>query len=249
MPCLTPACRPRPRHSRQVLWQRSGGAGQAALPRRLRGGGRGGGRSAGCAGEAGLAAAACGGCHPYAQLGAACAFSSASSLPAALRAPSCLALCCGVQGLAVGQPVATMTYGGFAEFAVVASKHVLQVPAASPEMVALMTSGLTASIALEQAGLVRRLLVPGASGERWGRAAAACGAAVCAAVPACCRARACGHTKPGLLPLPRSLFSARARPCWSPRRRAARASWRCSWRCWPGATSSAPAAAATRPSC
>ena len=60
-----------------------------------------------------------------------------------------------LQGLAVGQPVATMMYGGFADWAVVAAKHAFAVPAVAPEMVALMTSGLTASIALEQAGLVR----------------------------------------------------------------------------------------------
>lgn len=72
----------------------------------------------------------------------------------------------GVQGLAVGQPVATMTYGGFAEWAVVDSKLVFPLPEASPQMVALMTSGLTASIALEQAGLRKgqTVLVTAAAG-------------------------------------------------------------------------------------
>jgi len=72
----------------------------------------------------------------------------------------------------VGQPVTTMTYGGFADWAVVAAKHAFAVPAVTPEMVALMTSGLTASIALEQAGLVRRCcFYEGAGMACWGRAA------------------------------------------------------------------------------
>ena len=54
--------------------------------------------------------------------------------------------------LAVGQPVATTTFGGFSEYAVVESKLATPVPAATPEALALLTSGLTASIALEQAG-------------------------------------------------------------------------------------------------
>lgn len=68
----------------------------------------------------------------------------------------------GVQ-LPPGTPAATMEYGGFAEWAVVAAKHAFVVPEASPRMLALMTSGLTASIALEQAGLVR---APGLLGLR-----------------------------------------------------------------------------------
>ncbi|PSC71056.1 zinc-binding alcohol dehydrogenase domain-containing 2 [Micractinium conductrix] len=72
----------------------------------------------------------------------------------------------GVAGLAVGQPVATMTYGGFADWAVVLAKQAFPLPRASPEMVALMTSGLTASIALEQAGLRKgqTVLVTAAAG-------------------------------------------------------------------------------------
>jgi NADPH:quinone reductase-like Zn-dependent oxidoreductase len=66
----------------------------------------------------------------------------------------------GVRGVAPGQPVCTMTYGGFAEWAVVSERHVFPVPEATPQMAALMTSGLTASIALEQAGLVRRSWAP-----------------------------------------------------------------------------------------
>jgi NADPH:quinone reductase-like Zn-dependent oxidoreductase len=54
-------------------------------------------------------------------------------------------------GLAVGSPVATMTYGGFSEYALLPTKHVLRVPACSAATVALLTSGLTASLGLEQA--------------------------------------------------------------------------------------------------
>ena len=48
-------------------------------------------------------------------------------------------------------------------------KHVFPVPRATPEMVALMTSGLTASLALEQTGGMRRLagrLYQGAAATR-----------------------------------------------------------------------------------
>lgn len=51
--------------------------------------------------------------------------------------------------------------GGFAEWAVVEAKHVFPVPEARPEMVALLTSGLTASIALDQAGLVSGTVAAG----------------------------------------------------------------------------------------
>lgn len=40
-----------------------------------------------------------------------------------------------VRTLAEGQPCATMDYGGFAEWAVVAAKHVFPLPEATPEMV------------------------------------------------------------------------------------------------------------------
>lgn len=66
------------------------------------------------------------------------------------------ALGCGVADahpeLPVGQPVATTTYGGFSEYAVAPAKLVVPVPEASPAAVALLTSGLTASIAMEQLG-------------------------------------------------------------------------------------------------
>jgi len=58
----------------------------------------------------------------------------------------------GVARVSPGQPVATVTYGGFSDFAVVDERHAIPVPEASPEVVAMLTSGLTASIALEQVG-------------------------------------------------------------------------------------------------
>lgn len=56
-----------------------------------------------------------------------------------------------VNDLKIGTPVAIMTFGSYAEFTVVHSKHILSVPRPDPEVVAMLTSGLTASIALEKA--------------------------------------------------------------------------------------------------
>lgn len=39
-----------------------------------------------------------------------------------------------------------MAYGAFGEWGVVPARHALPVPAVAPEVVALLTSGLTASI-------------------------------------------------------------------------------------------------------
>ncbi|GLT37477.1 hypothetical protein SLA2020_117930 [Shorea laevis] len=57
-----------------------------------------------------------------------------------------------VRGLRVGTPAAVMTYGSYAEFIMVPSKHILPVGRPDPEVVAMLTSGLTASIALEKVG-------------------------------------------------------------------------------------------------
>ncbi|OMO63203.1 Alcohol dehydrogenase superfamily, zinc-type [Corchorus olitorius] len=57
-----------------------------------------------------------------------------------------------VSNLKVGTPAAVMTFGGYAEFLTVPSKHILPVGRPDPEVVAMLTSGLTASIALEKAG-------------------------------------------------------------------------------------------------
>ncbi|KAG9450919.1 hypothetical protein H6P81_010884 [Aristolochia fimbriata] len=55
-----------------------------------------------------------------------------------------------VGDLKVGMPVATMSFGGYAEFMLVPAKHILLVPRPDPEVLAMLTSGLTASIALEK---------------------------------------------------------------------------------------------------
>ena len=69
-------------------------------------------------------------------------------------------------GLQEGQPVATLTYGGFSEYAEAKSRACTPIPRASPEAVAFLTSGLTASIALEEGGLRRgdTVLVTAAAG-------------------------------------------------------------------------------------
>lgn len=56
-----------------------------------------------------------------------------------------------VKNLKVGNPAALMTFGSYAEFTMVPSKHILPVPRPDAEVVAMLTSGLTASIALEKA--------------------------------------------------------------------------------------------------
>ncbi|KAJ3676992.1 hypothetical protein LUZ60_002716 [Juncus effusus] len=57
-----------------------------------------------------------------------------------------------VNHVKVGTPVAFMTFGGYAEFALIPAKFLLAVPKPDPEVVAMLTSGLTASIALEKSG-------------------------------------------------------------------------------------------------
>ncbi|ONM55489.1 ARP protein (REF) [Zea mays] len=57
-----------------------------------------------------------------------------------------------VSHIKVGTPVALMTFGSYAEFTEVPAKHLLPVPRPDPEVVAMLTSGLTASISLEKAG-------------------------------------------------------------------------------------------------
>ncbi|KAL0908656.1 hypothetical protein M5K25_023161 [Dendrobium thyrsiflorum] len=54
--------------------------------------------------------------------------------------------------LRVGTPVALLTFGSYAEFTEVPAKHLLPVPRPDAEVVSMLTSGLTASIALEKAG-------------------------------------------------------------------------------------------------
>ncbi|PON63389.1 Polyketide synthase, enoylreductase domain containing protein [Trema orientale] len=57
-----------------------------------------------------------------------------------------------VTNLEIGTPAAIMTFGSYAEFVMVPAKHILPVARPDPEVVAMLTSGLTASIALEKAG-------------------------------------------------------------------------------------------------
>ncbi|XP_050365141.1 uncharacterized protein LOC126783674 [Argentina anserina] len=57
-----------------------------------------------------------------------------------------------VTNLEIGSPAAIMTFGSYAEFMMVPSKHILPVERPDSEVVAMLTSGLTASIALEKAG-------------------------------------------------------------------------------------------------
>lgn len=56
-----------------------------------------------------------------------------------------------VKHVKVGMPAAIMTFGSYAEFTMVHSKHILPVPRPDAEVVAMLTSGLTASISLEKA--------------------------------------------------------------------------------------------------
>ncbi|KAL8097101.1 hypothetical protein AgCh_030270 [Apium graveolens] len=56
-----------------------------------------------------------------------------------------------VRHLKVGSPAAIMIFGGYSEFTMVPSKHILPVARPDPEVVAMLTSGLTASISLEKA--------------------------------------------------------------------------------------------------
>ncbi|KAE8667868.1 ARP protein (REF) isoform 2 [Hibiscus syriacus] len=72
-----------------------------------------------------------------------------------------------VRNLKVGTPAAIMGFGCYAEFMKVSSKHILPIPRPDPEVVALLTSGLTASIALEKVGQMKSgqvVLVTAAAG-------------------------------------------------------------------------------------
>ncbi|XP_051147268.1 uncharacterized protein LOC127262570 [Andrographis paniculata] len=72
-----------------------------------------------------------------------------------------------VKHLKVGTPAAIMTFGSYAEFTVVHARHILSVERPDPEVVAMLTSGLTASIALEKAAQIdtgKTVLVTAAAG-------------------------------------------------------------------------------------
>ncbi|KAL3679178.1 hypothetical protein R1sor_022134 [Riccia sorocarpa] len=75
----------------------------------------------------------------------------------------------GVEGvkLVPGSPVAFMNYGGFSEFSEFPVNEVIPMPLVAPELVAILTSGITASIALEVAGSIKSretVLVTAATG-------------------------------------------------------------------------------------
>lgn len=72
----------------------------------------------------------------------------------------------GCRGLSVGAPIAVMEFGAFSEYGIVEARKAIPLPAPTPEAVALLTSGLTASIALEVGGLRpgKTVLVTAAAG-------------------------------------------------------------------------------------
>ena len=74
----------------------------------------------------------------------------------------------GVDGLAVGDAVATMGLGGgYREVQTVKAKHAVPVPEASPEVLSIFVSGITASIALDvvaEMGSRETVLVTAAAG-------------------------------------------------------------------------------------
>ncbi|MEW5301521.1 MAG: hypothetical protein WDW36_004378 [Sanguina aurantia] len=73
----------------------------------------------------------------------------------------------GVNGLSAGDSVAVMSYGCFAEFVTIPAAMAIPIPAPLPQIVALLTSGLTASIALEVSGHLKAgetVLVTAAAG-------------------------------------------------------------------------------------
>ena len=74
----------------------------------------------------------------------------------------------GVEGWAVGQPVATMGLGGgYREVQTVEARYAVPVPEATPEVLSIFVSGITASIALDRLGEVaggETVLVTAAAG-------------------------------------------------------------------------------------
>ncbi|GFR48850.1 hypothetical protein Agub_g10804, partial [Astrephomene gubernaculifera] len=89
-------------------------------------------------------------------------------------------------------PVAALSYGGYSEYGIEPARTALRVPRVAPEIVALLTSGLTASIALEQAGRVAAgevVLVTAAAGGTGQFAVQLARAAGCRVVATCGGAR------------------------------------------------------------
>eukprot|EP00249_Psilotum_nudum_P024807 c29298_g1_i10 orf=195-1640(+) len=72
-----------------------------------------------------------------------------------------------IPNVSVGSPVGVILVGAFAEFAQVPAAYVIPVPAVTPEVVAMLGSGLTALIGLEQAGKMgsgETVMITGAAG-------------------------------------------------------------------------------------
>lgn len=65
------------------------------------------------------------------------------------KGPSSLSSKSKNNSLNIGDAVATMEYGGFSEYGFLSPRSCLPIPLPTPEMLALLTSGLTASIAFE----------------------------------------------------------------------------------------------------
>jgi len=69
--------------------------------------------------------------------------------------------------LRVGDAVTFMAFGSFAEYVIVSAKAIIPVPSCDPAVLSLLVSGLTASIALEQLGNLKKgkvVLVTAAAG-------------------------------------------------------------------------------------
>ncbi|GLC40673.1 hypothetical protein PLESTB_000034100 [Pleodorina starrii] len=94
----------------------------------------------------------------------------------------------GVKDFAPGDCVAALSYGSFSEYGMEPARTALPVPRVAPELVALLTSGLTASIALEEAGRIRAgetVLVTAAAGGTGQFAVQLAKAAGCRVVATC----------------------------------------------------------------
>lgn len=97
----------------------------------------------------------------------------------------------GVEGLQVGNSVATTNFpqfGAFAEYQCVRAERAYRVPQAIPEVVPLLVSGLTASIGLDQQGRIRAgevVLVTAAAGGLGHLAVQYARAAGCIVVATC----------------------------------------------------------------
>ncbi|KAG2501548.1 hypothetical protein HYH03_000055 [Edaphochlamys debaryana] len=94
----------------------------------------------------------------------------------------------GVKGFVPGDAMAALSYGSFSEYGIEPARTALPVPCVAPEIVALLTSGLTASIALEEAGRIKAgetVLVTAAAGGTGQFAVQLAKAAGCRVVATC----------------------------------------------------------------